>query len=208
MHSAFAQPSRDVEPPVPAGFSLYVIDGTRSDVRWRVYRDGALAPFGHDHLIVVAGMSGRVLVHPRFDESRFELEIPVDRLVVDTPTDEGADAGRRPPSTSDIARTRERMLGDEVLDAERFAQIRVAGIGPTVQAGDQFIEITIEIRGGLVPLTVPTRIEVSERELEATGAFRVTHEELGMEPFSAMMGALRVRQPLDVTYRIVARRTE
>lgn len=220
VDTAPAQP-RDPDP--PAGFRLYTIDPSRSDLRWHVYSGGPFARFGHDYVVVAGRLSGRVLVHPRFGESRFELEIPVTGLRIElatagagaaadsgSSTAAGLDADGLPldDAAENVALARERMLGEQVLDAERYPTLRANGIGPSVEAGEQSLDVTLEIRDGIVALTVPTEIAVDPSELTASGAFRVTHEEMGMEPFSALMGALQVDEPLDVTYRIVAVRME
>lgn len=44
--------------------------------------------------------------------------------------------------------------------------------------------------------------------LEAQGSFTVTHAEPGLVPFSVAFGALRVREDIDVDFRLSARRTD
>jgi len=203
----FAQPDQ-VEP--PEDVELYAIDAERSEIYWRVHRAGALARFGHNHVVSVGEMTGRVLLHPELEQSRFEIEIPVEALVVDDPELRArvGERSRRAPSSEDIEGTRRNMLSEEVLDAERYPSLRIAGTGPTVHAGEESLEVTVELRGRSIPLTVPTEIRVDGETLEASGEFTLTHEELGLEPFSAAAGALRVGEPLDFTYRILARRIE
>jgi len=203
----FAQPDQ-VEP--PENVELYEIDAERSEIYWLVYRAGAFARFGHNHVVSVGEMTGRVLLHPELEQSRFEIEIPVEALVVDDPALRARmrEHFTSVPSDKDIERTRRNMLSEEVLDGERYPSLRITGTGPTVHAGEESLEITVELRGRSVPLTVPTEIRLSGGTLEASGEFRLTHEELGLEPFSAAVGALRVGEPLDFTYRILAERVE
>ena len=206
---AFAQPA-PVQAPDAA--QVYEVDAEASEVYWRVYRGpGALSQrFGHNHVVSVGAIAGQVLLSPELEQSRFELEIPVAALVVDDPelrAREGEEFAST-PSDDDIAGTRRNMLSDDVLDAASHPLVRVSGVGPTVEGGEQRLEVTFELLGRLIPFTVPTSIEIDGDTLEAEGAFRLTHEELGMRPFSVMMGALTVGEPLDFVYRVVARRVE
>lgn len=204
---AFAQPAQ-VEP--PQDVELYEIDADRSEMYWLVYRAGTLARFGHNHVVSVGDMTGRVLLHPELEESRFEIEIPVEALVVDDPELRARQSEHftTEPSEEDIQGTRRNMLSDDVLDAERYPTVRITGTGPSVHAGEESLEVTVELLGRSIPLTIPTEVRVDGETLEAMGEFRLTHEELGMKPFSALMGALQVGEPLDFFYRISARRIE
>jgi len=204
---AFAQPAQ-VE--APDDVALYEIDADRSELYWRVYRAGTLARFGHNHVVSAGDMTGRVLLHPELELSRFEIEIPVERLVVDDPELRAREREHftSEPSDEDIEGTRRNMLSDAVLDAERHPSVRITGTGPTVHAGEESLEVIVELLGRSIPLTIPTRVRTRGETLEAAGAFTLTHEQLGIEPFSALMGALKVGEPLDFSYRISARRIE
>jgi len=205
---AFGQPAA-VQTPEEA--ALYEIDVADSEIYWLVYKGpGAISQrLGHNHVVSVGQLTGQVLLHPELEQSRFEMEIPVEDLVVDDPelrAQEGEEFSTM-PSEDDVAGTRENMLSDAVLDAENHPYLRISGTGPVVEAGEQRLEVTIELLGRSIPLTVATEVQVDGDVLEATGSFRLTHEQLGMEPFS-FMRVLSVGEPLDFTYRVVARRAE
>lgn len=204
---AVAQP-----PPsdVPEDVALYEIDAGASTVYWLVYSAGALARFGHNHSISVTEMTGRVLLHSEREQSRFEIDIPVHELVVDDPAirEIESDVLDSEPSAEDIAGTRGNMLSEDVLDADDHPMLRVTGTGPVVEGGSEVLDITVEILGRSIPLTVPTEVSVDGDGLEASGTFELTHDALGMEPFSALMGGLRVAEEIDFVYRIEARRAD
>ena len=62
--------------------------------------------------------------------------------------------------------------------------------------------------GGGGELLVPVMVSTNGDELAAHGTFTVTHGELGLAPFSAAMGALRVRDDMRISYQLVARRAD
>jgi hypothetical protein len=53
---------------------------------------------------------------------------------------------------------------------------------------------------------VPTEITIDGEQLRAAGAFELNHADLGMQPFSVMMGALQVGEKLSFSYAVAARR--
>src|SRR5690606_31392876 len=99
--------------------------------------------FGHNHVVSVGDLTGQVLLHPQIEQSQFEMEIPVDRLVVDDPelrAREGEEFSSA-PSADDVAGTRRNMLSDAVLDAEQYPLLRITGTGPFVEGGEELLEI-------------------------------------------------------------------
>ena len=90
-----------------------------SELRVLVYRAGALANLGHNHVMVNHGVTGAVQVGATLDASSFTLQVPVEAFVVDE-----AEARREEGSDfeGDIAEeakagTRLHMLSAALLDA-------------------------------------------------------------------------------------------
>ena len=185
----------------------YTIDAAGSDVHWLVYKSGSLARLGHNHVISVAGLAGNVTADgATLSASHFELQFPVASLVVDDPTLRsglGQDFSSV-PSADDIAGTRKNMLSERVLMGDHFSTIRVSGQGPVGAADTQTLQITVDLLGRSVALTVPTKVEVRGDEISASGEFELTHTALGMTPFSVMLGALQVADKMKFVYRIHA----
>jgi polyisoprenoid-binding protein YceI len=186
----------------------YTIDGAASDIHWLVYKAGALARLGHNHAIAVPSPRGSVTVDGQnIAASRFEIVIPVADLVIDDPALRGTlgEDFASVPTADDIAGTRHNMLSDRVLNGEMFPTIRVTGTGPLGADGMQSLKLEVELLGRVVDLTVPTRVSVDADRVEAAGEFELNHADLGMKPFSVMMGALQVGQKLSFSYHVVAR---
>jgi polyisoprenoid-binding protein YceI len=187
----------------------YVVDAARSDLHWLVYKAGALSRLGHNHTIAVGELSGTVSVKPDdLGSSRFELAFPVASLVVDDAmlrSTLGADFASV-PTPEDIAGTHKNMLSDAVLDGATHPRIRLVGTGPVTGDGKQTLAVKVELLGRTVDLTVPTEVTIKDGELSAKGEFELNHADLGMKPFSVMMGALQVGEKLSFSYDVKARR--
>jgi hypothetical protein len=111
------QPSKPVSDQVATSGShkhaqVFRIDPEQSSIRLRVYRDGPLARFGHNHVIVATGLTGTVFHEKELSQSAFELNIPLAGLVVDRPADRAAAGPDFAGDLSEfaIAGTRENML--------------------------------------------------------------------------------------------------
>ena len=160
-------------------------------------------------MISVGHFEGAVYLHPNVEQSSVELVIPVDRLIVDDPVlrREEGDAFSSEPSTDDIAGTRANMLGKRFLDADQYPTVRVKGRkGSSGQELESVLNLSVEFLGRVIELSVPVALRLKGDQLEASGAFRLTHDQLGMTPLSVMMGALQVADEMDVKYRVRAER--
>lgn len=189
---------------------VFRIDPEQSSIRLRMYRDGPLARFGHNHVVVATGLSGVVYREKELAQSAFELSIPVARLQVDRPADRAA-AG--PEFAGDltefaIAGTRENMLGPKLLAAEQFPEIKLAsvaleGVPPNVR-----FTVELTVRDVKSQLVIPATIEADSRTIVAKGELVLSQTQLGLTPFSVLGGGLRVRDTIDADYHLVALRAE
>jgi polyisoprenoid-binding protein YceI len=187
----------------------YVVDPAASDLHWLVHKAGTLSRLGHNHTISVGDLTGSVTVNERDrSASQFELAFEVANLVVDDPmlrSTLGADFASV-PTADDIAGTRKNMLTDKVLDGEKYPRIRIAGMGPITSEGKQALQVKVELLGRTVDLTIPTEVTIAGDQVRAKGEFELNHADLGMKPFTVMLGALAVGEKLSFSYDVTARR--
>mgnify|MGYP001256776613 CR=1 FL=1 len=192
-----------------AGTTLYRVDPKASDVRLLVYRDGVLSTFGHNHTVSLKEFTGTIRLQPKLAQSRVELDIPVDKLVVDDAAargQEGPDFASQ-PSENDVAGTRTNMLSAALLNAAQFAAIKVTGTsGPVDAKNSAVIDITVQIVGKEIKLTLPATLKLEGDQLDASGETELSHAQLGLKPFSALLGSLRVADQMKFKYRIHARK--
>jgi polyisoprenoid-binding protein YceI len=191
------------------GVETYRVDPQASDVRLLVYRDGVLSTFGHNHVVSLKDFTGTIHLQPKLAQSRVELEIRVDQLVVDDAavrSQEGPDFANQ-PSKDDIAGTRANMLGDALLNAKQFPSIKVTGMsGPVDGKNSAMLDLSVQLVGKEIKLTIPATLKLEGDRLEASGAVDLSHKQLGLKPFSALLGSLRVADKMKFKYRIQARK--
>ena len=187
---------------------VYRIDAESSDIRLLIYSAGPLARFGHNHVVSVARLEGTVRLHPNPEQSSMEVEIPVDQLIVDDPVlrSEEGDEFSSELSETDIDRTRANMLGPRLLNAEQYPTITIRGRGLAVEEQDATLNLSVELVGQVIERLVPVVLQLQGDELKVSGKLSLSHGELGLTPFSAMLGALRVADEMDLKFRVRARR--
>lgn len=205
LSSSIVHAQRGGEP----GVDIYRIDSQTSDVRLLVYRDGVLSTFGHNHVVSLKDFTGTIHLQPKLAGSRVELDIPVDRLIVDDSAvrrQEGEDFASE-PSKDDAAATRMNMLSNALLNAGQFPAIKVTGMsGPVDAKNSAMLDLSVQLAGKEIKLTIPATLRLEGDQLEASGAVELSHKQLGLKPFSALLGSLRVAEQMKFKYRIRARK--
>ena len=206
------RPSPNVPPAAPgAGAHAYHIDSGRSELRVLVYRAGALARFGHNHVVVNRKISGSVELADPAGASRFQLSIPVADFLVDDAQarrEEGADFAADVPEDA-RAGTLRNMLSEALLNAGQFPVISLSSgppRGPLESAGSAgpTATVAISVAGHQSILEVPLTLVSEPHQVTASGTFELRQSTLGLTPYSLMLGALQVQDSLTIKFTLVA----
>ncbi len=183
------------------------VAGEESQIVIYVYRAGALAALGHNHIVSSQDIRGRILLTDEPQNSSLELKLPVASFVVDDPELRAASGEdfSRPVDADAIAATRANMLGARMLDAERFPEIRVVSrtIGGTLP--DLLVNAAVTIKDQTHSVEIPVTVVSENDSLLVTGEFSLRQSSLGLEPFSLFLGALAVQDELGFRIRLLAR---
>jgi len=176
-------------------------------LRILVYRDGALAALGHNHVVSTTAISGQLAVGSTPSSSAVNFEFPADSLSVDLPQLRNAEGDDFPGELdqASIDGTRDNMLGDKVLAAARFPTIALRSHSIAGDYPDLNLLMDVTVRDQTTRVTVPARVTLIANEIIAEGSLKLLQTELGMEPFSVAFGALSVRDEMQLKFRLVAR---
>ena len=163
------------------------IDPQRSTMTVKVFKSGVFSAFGHNHEIrapIISGSlvtSGKPSVELRVDARRMQV------LDTDLPADKRAEVQKT-------------MLSDEVLDSERFPEIRF--VSRTIEAaGGSRYRVTGELT--LHGVTLPVVVRVEQRGDRYTGSATVKQSEFRMKPVTVAGGTVKVKDAVEIVFEIV-----
>jgi polyisoprenoid-binding protein YceI len=192
---------------LPAQAARYTVDRDASEVRILVFRDGPLARFGHNH-VIIGRVQGEIRAGETANTSGFRLEIPVDSLAVDPAAaraEEGEDfSGEVSPQARSA--TRDNMLGPDVLDAAAHPRIRIDSVALTGPVWNPTVTARMTLRGATRDLRFPAAVFRDGDALTVMAAFRLRQSDFGIKPLSVLNGGLLVRDAIDLRVRLSARR--
>jgi hypothetical protein len=177
----------------------------------QAFRGGALAKAGHNHVIASHTLAGTLYVPADPGRATFEIHMPVVELTIDEAVlrakENSADF---PPDIPDSAKegTRRNMLSAALLDGEHFPEVvlRSERLEPAPgAAGSQWIaHVEVTVRDHTSSVVVPVNYEQQGDQIVVSGELPLEQSDLGLTPFSALLGALQVVDELKIRFRVVA----
>ena len=184
---------------------VLVIDLTRQHVL--VYRGGAMAKLGHNHVIASHDLAGSVFVAGDPLATSFDIHFPVDKLTVDEPALRAVAGPDFPGSVPQNARegTHTNLLSAALLDGGTYPEIRLRATGFKAAGEGYEAGIEVTLKGETHLLHVPVTVTRDGGALTARGEFPLKQSELGLAPFSVAMGTLVVLDDMRVRFTLVAR---
>jgi len=182
------------------GEPVYAVDPASSLVVIEVRRGGTLAQLGHDH--VVASHDVRGYVAPA--DSRADLYLRLDRLVVDERELRAEAQFDTQPSDEAIAGTRTNMLGKLGADAHPWALVAIRDVA--IAATGSRMNASITLNGITRAMGISPQIDFTADEVRVDGRVALEQTSFGIAPFSILGGALEVQDQVAVRFRIRARR--
>ena len=189
----------------------YSVASAESLLTIRAYRGGTLAAAGHNHLIASHELEGTVYVPADVHGASFELRVPVATLTIDEAPLRAAEASADfAAEVPDSARegTRRNMLSEALLDGAHFPQIELRSLALSEltppQPGVLNARVQALVRAEAHEFSVPVHYEVLGGTLSASGELALRQSELGLKPFSALLGALQVQDERRLSFRLRA----
>ena len=172
----------------PADAQPRAIDAKQSTVTVRVFKSGVFRAFGDDHTIDAPLAGGTI------DDSA----TPGVSLAIDVRTMRVRDPGLSPDDRADV---QTRMLGPDVLDADRFPQIRFRSTTVQKGEGDRWsVRGELEVHGQTRQVTV----SVIPNDGHYKGSASFKQSEFGIMPISIAGGTVKVKDEIKIDFDIVA----
>jgi polyisoprenoid-binding protein YceI len=182
----------------------YAVDPAGSTLTFKAYKEGWFSSLGHDHTIAGREFAGAV----RFDPARVEassVTLTVKTASLDV-LDPSADA-------SDKAKIAKTLKGGEVLDVEKFPEIRFASSAVSIAERQPGGRLKVAVKGDLTLHGVTRAVEFAafveppagSGPLKATGTIGLDGSGFGIEPYGVGLGAVKVKDHVELEFSIVAR---
>ncbi|MGD2129517.1 MAG: hypothetical protein PVJ17_09445 [Lysobacterales bacterium] len=164
-------------------------------------RSGPLAGFGHDHVVRIDDAEGYLMLGAALENARGDIRFGVETLRIDEARDRERYGLDTQPDDEDIEGTRENLLG-HVLDPSRWPAIELQLSEFRREPEGFSAQVRFFVDGAVHSARESFQLEHDSGRVVASGEFPVLQTDLGLIPFSALGGALRVADRLVVHFEI------
>ena len=193
-----------------SGGRVYAIDPAASRIRIYAFRGGRAAFAGHNHVLTADHFTGMAYVPGKGTaQARFDLQFPLDRLVVDPPAlrREAGAAFSTPLDSDAVKGTRDHMLGPRNLDAAHFPVVLIDSVGVVGELPHVVATVAVTLHGQTRRLLIPLDVAADGERLQASGAFALRQTDFGATPYSVMGGLLSVQDEVSIEFSLVGTAT-
>ncbi len=177
------------------------IDAAATTLTVRVGKSGLFSFAGHDHEVVAPVVKGSVALD-RADLRRSGVSLEIDAAALKV-------TGKDEPA-GDVPEVQRVMLSDRVLDVRRYPTITFhsSDLSLGERSGERMIvRVTGELtlHGMTRKLTLPVNVRLTANQLIAEGKATVRQSDFGIEPVTAGGGTVKVKDQLEIVFRVTAR---
>jgi len=153
------------------------------------FKAGMGAKVGHDLVLEARRWNGTVEVNAD-NPTASSVEVTIDARSFEIVSATGGVKALSDKDSADIAKN----MNDKVLQTGKFPDItfRSTQVSPTAIQGD------LTIVGNTQPVSLQLSTQDGAGDTTMTGRATVTQTKFGIKPFSAMMGALKVKDDVDM----------
>ncbi len=153
-----------------------------------VYKDGVAAKMGHDLTLQASSWSGQADINPD-EPSASSVNVTIDPRSLEVVEGKG---GAKPLSESD-KKDIKKNITDKVLTSRDDITFESTGVSGNSLKGN------LSINGRSTPVTLDLDVADSGK-VTAKTSFK--QSQFGLKPFSAMLGALKVKDSVDITIEV------
>lgn len=188
--------------------AVYTVDPVASKVLIYVFRAGAAAKLGHNHVLSVPKFEGYLsLPSPQPSDARFDVGVQLADLVIDDPalraqTGGGFESQR---SADDIEGTRRNMLGERGFQSERFPRMQLRSLAIEGDWPVLIAQVEVTLHGVSRTQLVMLQVARGDGQLRISGEMTLRQSDFGMVPFSALGGLMKVQDAVAVSFSLVAK---
>ena len=187
---------------------LYVVQPEASYLHVYTGKAGLLKKLGHNHIISAKPDGGQVKLGSGDDlvNSTASLVFRVSDFVVDDPTLRKAagEGFESKPGDKDIQGTRKNMLSSKLLNADQYPEVNVSIMLKDLEGESARFDLQVEVAGFEAQLQIAGKLSRQDNRLTADAEFELDHADLGLTPFKAAAGAVRVAKQLRFVVHVEA----
>lgn len=188
-----------------AGEQALELDKQASRLRAYVFRAGAAARLGHNHVLSAIEFDAQAFLGASgLSSARLQMDFRLDKLQLDDPSQRAELGGAfsKPLDAEAIQGTRANMLGERGLQAAAHPLLRLRSLKLVGEAPRLAALVEIELHGQRRQQWLALRVEERGQRLIVSGSLVLRQTDHGLQPFNLLGGLLAVADEIVVEFEI------
>jgi polyisoprenoid-binding protein YceI len=202
-----ATPTPALPPAAPKGAATYKLDGKASEIVILVFRAPSLASgISHDHAIKAVDPKGEVTFDPAAPEaSKVSMTLATTTLSPDEPAMRKKYKLEKELSENDRKTIGEHMSAEDMMDVKKYPTASFTSSKVTSDGDKLLLEGSFTIHGVTKPVKFPVKVDAKDGTLTGDGVVKMKQSDFGVKPCSAMLGAIKCADEIELHMHIVAK---
>jgi polyisoprenoid-binding protein YceI len=193
--------------PAPAAGPRTYTLSNRSNVYIQVWKDGVAAAVAHDHVVEAHEISGTIIGDiADLTASKVDVTVKTASLTTDDSKSRARFKLEGEVPEKDIAAVLKNMKASDQLDVEKFPTVRFVSKSVS-KDGDKLVLIgDFTLHGVTKEIKVPVTFSMKDADtVEGKGSFSIQTPDYGIEPYSALFGAIKNKPGITIHLRLVGK---
>ena len=192
--------------PAPKATGLYFsVDSARTVVYAVSHTRGLIEALSERHVVRATHVTGTMGWDPADPTGcAIDVQVAVDSLRVDDPDDRRMAGLEGVLEDGDRSDVRAALLGEGLLDAAAHPQITFTSSACAITGATATVQGILTINGQTDEVLVPVLLDAQPSQVQAIGSLPILQSRFGIEPFSALLGAISVEDAVRLHFTLVA----
>jgi polyisoprenoid-binding protein YceI len=205
--AAAQAPAVPAVPTTPTGMRTYTIQSGPSAVYVQVFKTGAAATLAHDHVVEAQDINGTIsgdIADPT--TAKIDATVKTATMTTDDPKSRARFRLEGELPEKDIAAVTANMKSADQLDVEKYPTIKFVSTAVKKQGDGLILEGDFTLHGVTKPISLPVSFTMKDANtVEGKGSFKIQTPDYGIQPYSAMLGAIKNKPEVIITLKLVAK---
>ena len=187
--------------------TTYEIDLKQSELVVILRKGGVASRLGHDHAVAATQFTGTVVYDPAdVTKTTVKIDVKTDSLQADDPKLCKKHGVKNTASVSDRKTINANLRTEDQLWVKKYPTLTFRS-RKFVQVGKHkatYIQGYLTIRGKKKLISCLIKLELKNKQLRAQCVFKIVQSDFGYTPYSALMGAIKVKDAAQIKVDITA----
>jgi polyisoprenoid-binding protein YceI len=185
------------------------LDPAHTELVVQLYIDGLASSFGHDHVVRATEVTSQMQLDPEAGTGSIQMIVKTATLRADEPWLRTKYHLKERLDADEIHQVEKAMKAEDQLDVEHHPTIIFQSTQVQKQSENAwYVAGNLTIHGKTEAVRFVAEVDIRDSRMAARGHIRFKQSAFGYEPYSSLLGALKLKDDVLLTVEFAATRVQ